>query len=111
MSRKNKHAAVGSVMEKKLPQENHAAVWVSFPQENEMITHPSYTMQIGTAPGAGQVEISVDQGDWIPCREALALWWHDWSGYDAGEHEVVARAKRDDGSLLNSEPRIFYVKL
>jgi len=87
------------------------AVSVSYPNEMEIISNLNYTLQIAVGEPAQAVELSIDQGDWRPCREGLGLWWYDWSGYDSGEHEAVARLRRPDGTTILSEPRIFEVKI
>ena len=85
-------------------------VEVTCPHEDETISPQSYTIQVATADPAAGVDVSIDQGDWRPCREALGLWWFDWAGYDPGEHEVTARLRAQDGRKTSSEPRIFFVR-
>ena len=85
------------------------AVRVEYPGEGVMIAQPSYTFHIAASPGAVGVEVSIDEGDWISCREALGLWWHDWSGFEKGDHELVARARMGDGATTDSAPRRFSV--
>jgi len=86
-------------------------VRVVFPRDGEMITQPSYSLQISAPGEIAGADVRIDQGDWQPCRQSLGLWWFDWSGYDSGEHEVVARMRKPDGAAVNSEARIFQVKL
>lgn len=74
-----------------------------------MIAPTSYTFQIAAAPSISCVDIAVDGGDWKPCREALGLWWCDWSGFEKGEHTMVARTRKSDGLSTNSAPRQFSV--
>lgn len=87
------------------------AVEVVYPTEGESVAPPFYTMQVAVAAAerAEGVEVCVDQGEWTACREALGLWWHDWRGFDAGEHVVVARMTRPGGDKVRSEPRLFVV--
>ena len=80
---------------------------VEYPREGDVIARPSYTLQIVATPGAHGVEVSIDKGDWLPCREGLGLWWHDWSDFDKGDHELVARTHMADGLTTNSAPRRF----
>lgn len=108
---KNDRAGSSAVLERPTVLLKSPPVRVSYPVENEIIAYPSYTLQISVVEPAAAVEISIDQADWQPCREALGLWWYDWSGYDSGEYEIVARTRRMDGTLETSEPRIFEVKL
>lgn len=85
------------------------AVQIKCPREGEEIAQPSYTFQLAAKPGTEGVEVSIDQGEWLPCREALGLWWYDWSGFDKGEHELAARARRSDGIAPRSSTRLFSV--
>ena len=65
-------------------------VGVDFPQLGEILTSPQYAIRISTSATEG-VELSVDGKEWQPCRESVGFWWHDWSGFGAGVHTVVAR--------------------
>ena len=85
-------------------------VRVEFPLENEALDGPSYTFRLIAPAAAVTVDVCVNQGDWLPCLEALGLWWHDWDVTDTGEYAVVARARQEDGTVTVSEPRIFFVK-
>ena len=90
--------------------QSRPAVLVEFPGEGEVIARPSYSFQISTTPGAEGVEVSIDRGAWMPCREALGLWWYDWSGFDAGDHELAARIRVGEGISAHSTPRRFSVQ-
>ena len=85
------------------------AVRVECPCEGEEIAQPAYSFHIAAAPGIAGLEVSIDQGAWMPCREALGIWWYDWSGFAKGDHELVARAPISDGISTNSSPRRFTV--
>lgn len=89
--------------------QSRPALRVVCPSEGDVVARPSYTFHIAAASGADGVEVSIDQGDWIPCREALGLWWYDWSGFDKGDHEIGARSRMGDGISINSAPRRFSV--
>ena len=75
-------------------------VVIDYPVENELITHPSYAIRVGTS-GNGVVEMSIDGGEWTYCRYALGFWWFDWANYPAGSHRIVARLRDNDGKELN----------
>ena len=92
-----------------LSVQSRPAVRVEFPGEGEAIARPSYTFQIAATPGVNGVEVSIDHGDWMPCREALGLWWYDWSGFGMGEHELTARSRMGNGLSTSSAPRLFLV--
>jgi hypothetical protein len=94
-------------MHKLLP--SRPAVRVECPREGDVIAQPCYSFHIAAAPGAEGVEVSIDQGEWMSCRESLGIWWYDWSAYGKGEHELVARARISDGIAASSSPRLFTV--
>ena len=89
--------------------QSRPAVRVECPGEGDVIARPFYTFKIAAMPGADRVEVSIDQGGWLPCREALGFWWHDWSGFDKGEHKLAARSRMGDGLSTNSASRRFSV--
>lgn len=89
--------------------QSRPAVSIECPCDGEAVARPFYTFKI-VADSATGVEVSIDQGDWMPCREALGLWWFDWSGFDAGEHELTARTHIGDGLKISSAPRHFRVE-
>jgi len=86
-------------------------VRIEFPCDAETIRHPSYSIQASTTGAVAGVDVRLDQGAWQSCRESLGLWWFDWRGFDDGEHEVVVRLRRPDGSTMSSVARAFHVEL
>lgn len=108
---KHNSKPVFSAMEKKPVKRYTPSIKVGFPRDGEIIDNATYTLQILTREEASSVDVCFNQGEWLPCRESLGLWWFDWSGYESGEHEVMARMRKTDGTLLISDPRIFWVKL
>src|SRR4051812_30280503 len=96
MAKNNKNHSV-AVLQRPPLKLARPVVRIAFPRDGETISHPSYALQIETAEDATCVDVCFDQGEWQPCRESLGLWWFDWSGYDTGEHEVVARVRKPDG--------------
>ena len=115
MARHNKesavidHGAIGNHDGAARALQSRPAVRVECPGEGDVIARPSYTFHIAAMPGAGGVEVSIDQGNWMPCREALGIWWYDWSGFDKGEHQLVARIRKGSGIKTSSELRRFSV--
>lgn len=83
---------------------------VDFPQQGDTIRSREYTVRVGAPQAARAVEVSFNQGPWQPCRPAEGYWWYDWTGFQAGEHEVVARAIGADGASQRSEPHEFFVE-
>ena len=102
--------SAGAVMEGPQAWRLATPVHIVYPQEGENIAHPSYTFQIAASEETAAVEMRIDRGHWQPCREALGLWWYDWSDYGPGEHAAAARLRRPDGTTVPSELRSFTVK-
>lgn len=78
---------------------------IEFPQENEAIVSRTYTMRIAVPAVVEALDISIDQGPWLACREDVGYWWYAWSGYEDGKHEIVARSRAHNGRWRMSEPR------
>lgn len=91
------------------PIDVRPSVRVKCPVEGEVVAMPSYSFHLTAESGSVGVEVSIDQGPWLACRESLGLWWYDWNGFDKGEHEIVARARIPGGFGASSSPRIFTV--
>lgn len=83
---------------------------VDFPAQNETILSAQYTLRLSAPATAKSVDVSIDQGAWLACRQAEGFWWYDWSGYDSGEHEVIARTPGKNGRWLMSTPNEFLVQ-
>ena len=83
---------------------------IEYPQQDETIASPQYAFRIGAPAGAERVDVSIDQGPWLACRDAAGFWWYDWSGYENGEHELIARTPGKNGRWLMSTPNEFMVK-
>ena len=77
---------------------------IEFPQENETIFSRAYTMRIAVPVAVKALDISIDQGPWLACREDVGFWWYDWTGYAVGKHEIIARIRAHNGRWLMSEP-------
>lgn len=107
--RKNRNQGGAALQDK--PKALVARARVAYPFEGEVIASRDYTLQVSGAGDAFQVDVSIDQGDWRACREALGLWWYDWSGFDAGPHEVIARIRNGTGDVTLTQTRRFEVRL
>lgn len=83
---------------------------IDFPQRGEVVMSPEYTLRI-EAPGAQRVEVSIDGGEWQPCRHAVGYWWFDWSDYLPGPHQVRAQSVGHDGEVAYIESRRVAVRL
>ena len=112
MSKHNKSGLGGIAVASRPAAVTHRLpVIIPCPKEQEVLSHPTYTFQIAVCEPAAGVMLSIDQGEWQPCREALGLWWFDWSGYAPGQHRAVARMRMPDGTTNMSAARYFEVKL
>lgn len=90
--------------QKKSQRKSTKYVVIDYPKENEVITHPNYTIRIDSSDNS-IVEVSIDGGGWQSCRYAddgsgAFYWWFDWSNYSVGEHKIVARIRNDKGRTL-----------
>ncbi|MBI4347614.1 MAG: hypothetical protein HY553_12220 [Elusimicrobia bacterium] len=90
-------------------QRSRPAVRVEYPQEGEAVAPPAYTFRVAALPEANSVEVSVDGGDWRPCRESVGLWWFDWADYAPGPHSLVALSRVGTSVCALSETRKFHV--
>ncbi len=80
-------------------------VHVKYPRAGETINRPSYAVQVEAPSKPVRVELRINASDWLPCREALGLWWYDWTGFEPGNHALVARVTTQDGDVLESVER------
>jgi hypothetical protein len=85
------------------------ALVVDFPAEGELVLSQDYTIRI-TASEEGAVELSLDGGPWLACRESVGYWWYDWKP-TPGDHEAAARVKKATGRFAKSDVRRFRVEL
>jgi len=79
------------------------------PQQGEKITAPRYTFRIGAVGAVERVEISLNEGPWQACRNAVGYWWYDWADYAAGRYQAVVKGQTKDGQAFTSEPCKFQV--
>ena len=54
-------------------------------------------------------EISIDDEEWLPCRQSVGYWWYDWSHFTVGHHSLQARIPSAGTRELKSKPRQFTV--
>jgi hypothetical protein len=74
---------------------------IDHPAEGEVVSGPAYCMRLG-ASGNGSVEVSINGGDWAPCRRSVGYWWFDWEDYAPGSHELTARIVDSRGKLIKT---------
>lgn len=78
-------------------------VFIDYPREGELVRPGHYSIRVGTVPAAASVELSIDGGVWIPCRESAGYWWYDWSGFEIGPHQIQARAQGESPVPVTAE--------
>ncbi len=82
---------------------------IDFPSEGELVRPGHYAIRV-TATGADAVEVRLDGTDWLPCREAVGFFWHDWAPQKPGPVVVSARARRAKGRWARSVDRSCFVE-
>ena len=78
------------------------SVTIDFPLNGDRISAQYYGVRI-SAPGGRPVQISIDGGEWKPCRESAGHFWFDWTGIPAGEHKLTAQIQTADGKFKKSK--------
>ncbi|MDR1952419.1 MAG: hypothetical protein LBQ37_02750 [Elusimicrobiota bacterium] len=83
----------------------NAYLTIDYPIENEIISGLSYVLRIG-ASNDGYVEISINDGEWNPCRFSYGYWWFDWGYFKPGNYRIKARMADVNGNtVLESKER------
>jgi len=77
---------------------------IEYPKMDESIGSREYTLRIAAPEAVDAVDVSIDQGPWLPCRKDVGYWWYDWSGYAEGAHEIIARTRAASGRWRMSIP-------
>ncbi|MHB2025993.1 MAG: hypothetical protein ACYCPQ_05075 [Elusimicrobiota bacterium] len=85
-------------------------VIIDYPRPDEVIASASYAFRISASKSARAVKVSIDNGPWMDCRQAVGYWWHDWFKSDAGSHEVWARAVSAMGRVTLSDSCRFFCR-
>lgn len=82
-----------------------APLAIDFPRPEEPVSAGDYTIRIA-AEGASKVEVSINGGQWQPCRASVGFFWYDWRPAEPGEYKIVARGTRGGkGRPRESLPR------
>lgn len=76
-------------------------VVIDYPTEGELVSGLAYVMRLG-ASSDGFVELSINGGDWTPCRHAAGYWWFDWGYYVPGPHKITARIVDAAGKVIKT---------
>lgn len=83
-------------------------VSLDYPLPGETVAPGHYAIRVSAKPER-KVEVSIDGGEWLPCREAVGFYWYDWAPAGAGEVTIVARAKNGGPRAKRSEERVVVV--
>jgi hypothetical protein len=93
-------ASKGPAPIKQTATENSPAkITIDFPKEGESINSMHYSFKIATHIPGVKVDVSLNGGGWVPCREAAGHWWFDWSAYSTGTYKLQARAALPGGAV------------
>jgi hypothetical protein len=82
-----------------LEEENQYYVVIDYPQNGETVSGLHYALRIG-ASEVGYVEVSFDNGEWVPARNGAGYWWYDWGYFTPGTHKIAARLVGPEGKIL-----------
>lgn len=86
-------------------------VGIDYPRPGDAIAPGQpYSFRVSAPADAQEVRLSIDDGEWKPCRKDDGHWWFDWSAQAEGEHIAVSRVIESDGSMLVTQPIVFQVR-
>lgn len=88
--RKKKTGNMGGNMARKGGTNRKAALVIDFPAADETIWSGHYAVRMNAIAPEG-VEIRLDDGPWLPCRNEAGHWWYDLYDLPDGRHELAAR--------------------
>lgn len=83
----------------KEPKGSKHYVVIDYPIDAETVSGLHYAIRIG-ASETGSVEISFDNGEWLPARNSAGYWWYDWGYFTAGKHTMAVRLRNEAGKTL-----------
>jgi hypothetical protein len=49
--------------------------------------------RINAPRDAEMVEVSINEGPWLPCRRVEGFWLSDWSNFELGKYRLRARMR------------------
>jgi hypothetical protein len=76
---------------------------IDYPQTNEIIMPGHYAIRISGAPQTN-VDVSINGGEWKPCRPDVGFYWLDWWA-EPGDVKLVARFQTPDKEWKKSKER------
>jgi hypothetical protein len=74
-------------------------IFIDYPIEFEKIKSYHYAVRIGASKD-GYVEVSFNNGEWLPCRFASGYWWFDWMYFNPGSYILLARLVSPKGDII-----------
>lgn len=77
---------------------------IDFPQEGEDVREGYYTIRV-SCPSPSDVEVSINNGEWLPCRLAAGYWWFDWQPFGSAPVKLEARSRTRQGEWKKSDVR------
>ena len=87
-------------------EEEGIFIAIDFPKNNEEILFDAgYAIRI-SATECEAVEISINDGEWQPCRNASGYWGFDWNITEPGRYIIYARMRCSDGKEIISKRRL-----
>lgn len=92
---------------KKKPVTKTGDFLIDYPQQDETLLCPQYTIRL-TAEKARYVEVSINNGEWQPCRINSGYWWYDWHLMGPGSLSIIARMKTSDSTWQQTSVRTCY---
>jgi len=101
LEKPKKKASIKKVLTSILPSEPKPYIEIDYPTNGEKLYARHYAVRIGAGWGTN-VEISIDSGDFKPCRHA-GYFWYDWHGISKGKHKLTAQMKTSDGKIKKSK--------
>jgi len=86
-------------------------VGIDYPRSGEAIAPGQpYSFRVTAPADAREVRLSIDDGEWLACRNGEGHWWFDWTAQAEGDHIAVSRVIESDGSMLVTQPLLFKVR-
>ena len=81
------------------------SVTIDYPCEGEVVQPGHYAVRISGAPES-DIELSVNDSDWMVCRSAVGYHWFDWFPAQPGKNSLVVRQKNGDGKWKKTKKRL-----
>jgi hypothetical protein len=75
-------------------------VVIDYPTKGEVVSGLHYGIRVGSVKD-GQVEISFNNAEWLPCRPAHGYWWYDWGYFTPGTYKIAARLIDPQGKVIS----------